>query len=440
MNNIALIFEREYLERVKKKSFLLATVLTPLIFPVVIGLAVFLTSLEDEGEKNIWVIDQSSMFREVFNITEFEVEIVDRSLEEGKEALNAGLAHGILFIPAIDIDNPQGIEYYSKNNPGLGFLNRFRRPIKEHIENIKLSRLDIDKETIDNIRSSVSIANFSVSDSGEAKQSSADFASAAGYFMAFVMYIFVFIYGSFIMQSVLNEKTSKIVEIIVSSVKPFQLMMGKVLANACVALTQFAIWVVLIATFTFVLSTVFGYNPQAAQQEMINSQLGNADIQVNTEVPPEAVKGLLDVFYTLPFAQIIFLFVLYFLGGFFLYGALFAAVGSAVDSVQEAQQFMIPVALPIIMSLVLMSVVLQNPDGTSAIVLSIIPFTSPIIMMSRIPFGVPVWQILISLLSLVGGFIFTIWFAARIYRVGILTTGSKVSYKTLAKWFMMKNY
>ncbi|MEM9326839.1 MAG: ABC transporter permease, partial [Bacteroidota bacterium] len=327
----------------------------------------------------------------------------------------------------------------SKSNPGLGFLNRFRGPIKQKIEDLKLARLNIEKEAIDNLRASVSIANFNVSDTGEAKESSSDIASLAGYIMAFLMYFFVFVYGSFIMQSVLNEKTSKIVEVIVSSVKPFQLMIGKVLANAAVALTQFAIWVVLISSFTFLLSSAFNYNPRAAQQQMIEEQLAQADIATD-DVPPELVTNILDVFAALPVAQIVVLFVLYFLGGFLLYGALFAAVGSAVDSLQEAQQFMLPVSLPIILSLLLMSVALQNPNGATSVSLSIIPFTSPIIMLARIPFEVPAWQIVLSLICLVGGFLFTIWFAGRIYRVGILTSGSKVTYKVLAKWFMMKNY
>ena len=439
MNNIALIFEREYLERVKKRSFLLATILTPLIFPAFIGLAVFLAVNESSDVETVLVIDESGYFSDGFDITDFDISVVDKSLDEGVEALNDGEAEGVLYIPSMDIDDPKGIAYYSKSNPGLGFLNRFRGPIKEKVEDLKLARLNIDKEAIDNLRAYVSISNFNVSDTGEAKESSSDIASLAGYIMAFLMYFFVFVYGSFIMQSVLNEKTSKIVEVIVSSVKPFQLMIGKVLANAAVALTQFGIWVVLISTFTFVLSSVFSYNPREAQQQMIEDQLAQTEITTE-ELPPELVMNILDVFAALPVGQIVTLFVLYFLGGFLLYGALFAAVGSAVDSLQEAQQFMLPVSLPIILSLLLMSVALQNPNGSTAVLLSIIPFTSPIIMLARIPFEVPGWQILLSLLCLAGGFLFTIWFAGRIYRVGILTSGSKVTYKVLAKWFMMKNY
>lgn len=440
MSNTRFIFEREYLERVKKKSFLLATILTPLIFPAFIGIVVYFTQLDDNGDRKIEVVDESGLFLDGFNITEFEVNISDRSIEEAKAALNDGEYYGVLHIPEIDLDQPEGISFYSKTNPGFSFIGKFRGPIRDRLEDLKMEELNIDKAIIEQIKTSVSIATFNVSESGESKKSDTAIASGLGYVMAFLTYIFVFVYGSFIMQSVLNEKTSKIVEIIVSSVKPTQLMLGKVLANGAVALTQFAIWIILITTFTTVLSGIFGYDPQSAQQEMVQDPLEMAqEIAGDEEIPP-VVKDTLDAIYSLPIAQIIGLFLFYFLGGFLLYGALFAAVGSAVDSIQEAQQFTLPVSLPIILSIMLVGVVLNNPDGGAAVALSMIPFTSPILMMTRLPFGVPGWQIAISMVLLVGGFLFTLWLAGRIYRVGILTSGSKVTYKTLAKWFLMKNY
>ncbi len=440
MSNTRFIFEREYLERVKKKSFLLATILTPLIFPAFIGIVVYFTQLDDNGERKIEVVDESGLFAEGFNITEFEVNMSDRSIDEAKAALNDGEYYGVLHIPKLDLDDPQGIGFYSKTNPGFSFIGKFRGPIRDRIEDLKMEELNIDKAIIEQIKTSVSIATFNVSETGESKKSDTAIASGLGYVMAFLTYIFVFVYGSFIMQSVLNEKTSKIVEIIVSSVKPTQLMLGKVLANGAVALTQFAIWITLIFVFTTALSGIFGYDPQAAQQQMVEERIEMAqEIAGEQEIPP-VVKDTLDAIYSLPIAQIIGLFLFYFLGGFLLYGALFAAVGSAVDSIQEAQQFTLPVSLPIILSIMLVGVVLNNPDGGASVALSMIPFTSPILMMTRLPFGVPGWQIIISMILLVGGFLFTLWLAGRIYRVGILTSGSKVTYKTLAKWFLMKNY
>lgn len=433
------------MERVKKKSFLLATILTPLIFPAFIGIVVFLTQLDDTGERKIEIVDESGLFADGFNITEYEVDMSTRSIEEAKEALNDGDYYGVLHIPKLNLDNPEGIGFYSKTNPGFNFIGKFRGPIRDRIEDLKMEELNIDKAIIEQIKTSVSIATFNVTETGESKESDTKAASVLGYIMAFLTYMFVFVYGSFIMQSVLNEKTSKIVEIIVSSVKPTQLMLGKVLANGAVALTQFAIWITLIFAITTVLSNVFGYDPEAAQQNMMKDQMEMAKVMADeagvekTEMP-EMVKDMFDIMYSLPIAQIIGMFLFYFLGGFLLYGALFAAVGSAVDSIQEAQQFMLPVSLPIILSIMLVGVVLQNPDGGASVALSMIPFTSPILMMTRVPFGVPGWQIIISMLLLVGGFLFTLWLAGRIYRVGILTSGSKVTYKTLAKWFLMKNY
>ena len=253
--------------------------------------------------------------------------------------------------------------------------------------------------------------------------------------MAFLMYMFVIVYGNFIMQSVLNEKTSKIVEVIVSSVKPFQLMLGKVLANAAVAFTQFAIWIVLMVTITTVFSTIFGFEPASTSPEMtevLNEAANNKEIQ-NT------AQKFLEQVYAIPWATIISLFLFYFLGGFLLFGALFAAVGSAVDSIQEASQFVVPITLPIIASIALMAIVLQNPDGNISVILTMIPFTSPVLMMARTAYAIPDWwQLGLSMLLLVGGFLGTLWVAGRIYRVGILMHGAKVNYKVLVKWFMTK--
>lgn len=427
------------MERVKKKSFLLATILTPLIFPAIIGLVVYLTTMEDNEGRTVEVIDESGLFTDGFNITDFEVTFGERSLEEAKQAVNDGALYGVLHIPNFELDNPEGISFYSKTNPGFSFLGKFRRPINDRIEDLKMEELNLDKAVIDQIRTSIAIATFNITESGESEESDTGVAWGLGYAMAFLTYTFVFIYGSFIMQSVLNEKTSKIVEIIVSSVKPTQLMLGKVLANGAVALTQFAIWIALMTTFTLATSAIVGYNPRAAQEQMVKDRMEMATEMTDQEVPP-AVKKTLDTIYSLPVGQIIGLFLFYFLGGFLLYGALFAAVGSAVDSIQEAQQFMLPVSLPIILSIMLITVVLQNPDGGASVALTMIPFTSPVLMMTRVPFGVPVYQIVISMLLLIGGFLFTLWLAGRIYRVGILTSGSKVTYKTLVKWFLMKNY
>ncbi|MFT6136524.1 MAG: ABC-2 type transport system permease protein [Cyclobacteriaceae bacterium] len=435
MNNVWLILEREYLERVKKKSFLIATLLTPLIFPLIIGVSVFLTKMDQDEDRVVYVVDETGWFSDGFTIDDYTIQMSQDNLEETRAKLTGEDKdiYGVLHIPAMELSDPQGISFYSKTSPGFNFLGKFKDPIRDKIRDMKMTELNLDRELVDQLRTSFDIATFNVSESGESKKSSSAIASGLGYVMAFLMYMFVFIYGGFILQSVNNEKTNKIIEVIVSSVRPFHLMMGKVLGVGAVALTQFAIWITLMVVFTVGSSVFFGYTPASEDQQAINEA-----VTVVQNEAPEMVKNMLDVVYSLPIAQILTMFIIYFLGGFLLYGGLFAAVGSAVDTIQEAQQFMLPITLPIIASIVLMSVVLANPDSATSITLTLIPFTSPILMMARIPFGVPGWQIFLSVMLLIGGFLGTLWIAGRIYRIGILTSGSKVTYKTLAKWLTMK--
>jgi len=250
-----------------------------------------------------------------------------------------------------------------------------------------------------------------------------------------LMYMFIFIYGAQIMQGIIEEKTSKVVEVIVSSVKPFQLMMGKIIGLASVGLLQFMIWIILMTTLTFGVFHYFGIDPpqQQAIQQM-SGQVAAQQTAMNSEI-----MNVFNETYNLPWTFIIFIFLFYFLGGYLIYGALFAAVGSAVDSPAEAQQFMFPITIPMLISyLSLFMFILRDPQGTVSVWLSIIPFTSPIAMMGRIGFEVPPWQLALSMTLLVAGFIFTTWVAGRIYRVGILMSGTKVNYKVLAKWFLQR--
>ena len=264
------------------------------------------------------------------------------------------------------------------------------------------------------------------------KQSNSDVAFGLGYFNGFLIYMFVFIYGSFILQSVLDEKTSKVVEVIISSIKPTQLMMGKVLGVGAVAFTQIFIWIILVTSISTFTSMYFGINSYET------TQIVQTEEEINNS--KEVVKGIYEMFGTIDIKKTVFIFLIYFLGGFFLYGAFFAAIGSAVDNLQDASQFTLPISLPIIASLMFMGIVLNNPEGNASIFLSMFPLTSPILMMARLAFGVPDWHLVISILILIISVIFALWFAGRIYRVGILTSGSKITYKLLWKWFIMKNY
>ena len=306
---------------------------------------------------------------------------------------------------------------------------------------IKIKDLDLNQESLDKLVTKVSLNTYSISETIsednnsnlEAKKSSSDMAWGLGYFNGFLIYMFVFIYGSFILQSVLDEKSSKVVEVIISSVKPFQLMMGKVLGVGAVAFTQILIWIILAVAISTFTSTYFGYDGSNSVNEVMS-------VQENSDQSKEIVFGIFDMISSVDIKKIVIIFIIYFLGGFFLYGAFFAAIGSAVDNLQDASQFTLPISLPIIASLMFMAIVLENPDSNISIFLSMFPLTSPILMMARFTFGVPDWQLLLSIFLLILSVICALWFAGRIYRVGILTTGSKITYKLLWKWFIMKNY
>ena len=311
--------------------------------------------------------------------------------------------------------------------------------IENKIRELKIQDLKLNEESLEKLRTRISMETYSVdsdlssgTDEVGVKQSNSDVAFGLGYFNGFLIYMFVFIYGSFILQSVLDEKTSKVVEVIISSIKPTQLMMGKVLGVGAVAFTQIFIWIILVTSISTFTSMYFGINSYET------TQIVQSEEEINNS--KEVVKGIYEMFGTIDIKKTVFIFLIYFLGGFFLYGAFFAAIGSAVDNLQDASQFTLPISLPIIASLMFMGIVLNNPEGNASIFLSMFPLTSPILMMARLAFGVPDWHLVLSILILIISVIFALWFAGRIYRVGILTSGSKITYKLLWKWFIMKNY
>jgi ABC-2 type transport system permease protein len=303
--------------------------------------------------------------------------------------------------------------------------------LENRIKELKMRRFKIDQKVLDSLKTDVSIQSVNIAD-GQEKASDSSVMFGVGMAAGILMYMFIFIYGAQIMQGIIEEKMSKVVEVIVSSVRPFQLMMGKIVGLASVGLLQFLIWIILITTVSSVVLSAFGLD--TSQQQMVN-EFGAQGAMVQNQ----GAMHILGVLGQIPFGYIIFTFLFYFLGGYLLYGALFAAVGSAVDSPAEAQQFMFPITIPLLISYFgLFTFILDNPHGTISIWLSIIPFTSPIAMMGRIAFGVPLPQLLLSMVLLIAGFVFTTWVAARIYRVGILMHGTKINYKVMAKWFMMK--
>ncbi len=438
MKQIILVLKREYLTRVKKKSFLLATILTPLLFPAIIfGIAYIATRDSGNEDKEVVVLDESGLFGDAFQGADYNFQFTTGSLDDAKAKFQEDGAYGLIHIPEIDLEDAtktfyDDFSFFSRTNPGLQVMEDFEGSIRRALEKIKLDRSGIDPAVINSLKVRVDLDSFNLSETGEAKESNSGLSSVIGYVFGFLIYMFIFIYGSQIMQSVLDEKTSRIVEVIVSSVRPFQLMMGKVLGVGAVGFTQLLIWIVLMFTLSTVGLSILG---GGEGMEMMANQMPQ---EVELTQAQEMAANVQNMLSTVPVVQILISFLFYFLGAYFLYGALYAAVGSAVDSLQDAQQFMFPIMIPIIAGIVALGFVLQDPHSGLAVTLSMIPFTSPIIMMARLPFGVPTWQLLLSMLFLVAGFIGTIWVAGRIYRVGILMYGAKVNYKTIAKWFTMK--
>tara|TARA_Y100000768_G_scaffold371697_1_gene338654 strand:+ start:40 stop:1359 length:1320 start_codon:yes stop_codon:yes gene_type:complete len=439
MDKIWIILEREYLERVKKKSFILSTILTPLIFPLFIAITVFVLTTEEKEERVIALLDKNNFIEDSTRIRGDIFLKSDNDISEIQNMIDEGEIYGALEIPEFDIYEPKDLKFYSKNVPSSDLISGIESLVENKIRELKIQDLKLNEESLDKLRTRITMETYSVdkdidgvSDEIGVKQSNSDLAFGLGYFNGFLIYMFVFIYGSFILQSVLDEKTSKVVELIVSSIKPTQLMMGKVLGVGAVAFTQIFIWIILVTSISTFTSMYFGINSYETTQIVQSEQ------EINNS--KEIVKGIYDMFAAVDIKKTVFVFLIYFLGGFFLYGAFFAAIGSAVDNLQDANQFTLPISLPIIASLMFMGIVLNNPEGNASLFLSMFPLTSPILMMARLAFGVPDWQLILSIMILILSVVFALWFAGRIYRVGILTSGSKITYKMLWKWFVMKNY
>jgi ABC-2 type transport system permease protein len=434
MNKIWLIIQREFLNRVQKKSFLIATILLPLIFPALMAI---LTYVAIEQKKNasksvVHYVDESGTF--VPDTGKFIFKKFEGSITDAKKTFQADKSFGLLHIPQFDLENPQGITLYTKVNPSPNEIGNLEGILENRVRELKMVKFNISQKVLDDIKTDISLTTINVSEEGDEQTSNSKVLFGIGMAFGILMYMFIFIYGAQIMQGVIEEKTSKVVEVIVSSVKPFQLMMGKIMGLASVGLLQFLIWIILITTLSSVVLGFFGLN--MPQDQMINEM---SQQYPDAQVQNQATAEILSTMSKIPFGYLIFTFLFYFLGGYLLYGALFAAVGSAVDSPAEAQQFMFPITIPMLIAYFgLFTFILDDPHGPTSVWLSVIPFTSPIAMMGRIGFGVPTWQLILSMVCLIGGFVLTTWVASRIYRVGILMHGTKINYKVMARWFMMK--
>lgn len=437
MDKILLIIQREYFSRVKKKSFLLMTFLVPALFIGMYALVIFIFIKGDDNIKNIRVLDESGVFEnKLLNKKNVDFDYISGSYADAKKNLLKSDADFLLYIPK-NYNDKNNIEIISEKKPGLSVLDDIQDEMANVLQNKRLIDAGIDTAIINKAKAKVIINAKQLTAEGE-KDASVGATFVVGFVAAFLIYISLFIYGTQVMRGVIEEKTTRIIEVIVSSVKPFQLMLGKILGIGMVGLTQFLLWIVLSAGLATVAGTlILKSDSSKAKIEQMKKNPDKALQQTDSQT--NAFLDFSKAADTVDFPYILGTFLFYFLGGYLIYSALFAAVGSAVDNETETQQFMLPITLPLIFTFIIgMNFIVNSPDSSLSFWLSMIPFTSPIAMMIRIPFGVPLWELLVSMALLVGGFIFTTWVASRIYRVGILMYGKKTSYKEIAKWFMYK--
>lgn len=445
MNKILLIIQREYFSRVKKKSFIVMTFLTPLLIAGVYAIIGYFTykGIKDTHDSVAVVSNNKTLTENLQTNDNIEYTYINKSLEEAKKAIGKADYDYILYLPEFTLDAPKGIELFGTKQAGMSLNRRVSGDIEELIRTQKLKESGISQSDLDKLKTNVDISTKKIADTGAEEESSAGASTFIAFTAGVLMFMFIMMYGIQVMRGVIEEKTSRIIEVMISSVKPFQLMMGKIVGIALVGLTQFMLWIVLTLAISTAAVSLF-----VNKDDVKEIAAAQAQSQVTTANPTMSaaatqagpIGDIQKSLAGLDVGKIVMVFIFFFLGGYLFYSALYAAIGSAVDSETETQQFMMPVMLPLLLGYALsLSVVTNDPYGNTAFWLSMIPFTSPIAMVVRMPYGVPTWELALSMAILVAGFLGTVWIAGRIYRVGILMYGKKTTFKEMFKWFRYKN-
>lgn len=439
MSNISIIIQREFNERVRKKSFIITTLLMPLLMVALMAAPALIMQFSRGDEKRIAVIDESGLVApRLESDEELRFEPTDLTIEEARRTLTDRF--GVLRIGGDILENPSDVKLYANSSSSLSVESSITDQIERILEAEKLKRYNIDnlQQILDEVKTTVTLQTFrnDKSQEEETHAQSSTVATVTGYVLGFILYMFLLIYGQMVMQSVIEEKNNRVLEVMVSSVRPFDLMMGKILGIASVAVVQVAIWGVLICGIgAAVMPHLMPSDVMASAQAM---QQGMPDAAAASGMDPEmlqAVAAITDLGYIVRIFVCLLLFVF---GGYLFYSAMFAAVGSAVDNVQDASQLQTPITLPIILALLMMFAVIRDPNSQIAFWFSVIPFTSPIVMIVRIPYDIPLWEIALSLAVLYASFVGMVWFAAKIYRVGIFMYGKKPTLGELFKWVRYK--
>lgn len=426
MRNLKLIIKREYLARVRNKTFVVMTFLSPLILVAMIMLIAYLSNLNNDEVRVVGIHDQTGLYVPEFRDSQ-EVRYENFSeidLEDAKMIVREQNYYGLLHIPS-DTASPGNLQFFAKEAPAFGFLSEMERTVADEVTRRELQSRGVDLTVIRQAEDAVTIEIQNFAGERTSKISTyvkMFFGGAAGY----LLMMFIIIYGNMVMRSVIEEKTNRIIEIIISSVKPIHLMLGKILGTSFAGITQFAIWVVLGGTLLFIVSAFLGVDIAAAQ---------GVDQEAMSQISDNELEQVIIDIARLPMGTLIVCFLIYFIGGYFLYSSIYAAIGAAVDNETDTQQFMFPIILPLMLGIYVgFFAVIENPHGVVSTVFSMIPLTSPIVMLMRIPFGVAWWELAVSIGLLILTIAAVVWLAAKIYRVGILMYGKKPSYKELYRW------
>ena len=446
MSKISLIIEREYLTRVQKKSFILMTILSPIIMVILVFAPIWLAQLSSDETRQITIIDQTGLYDGIYQDSEeYRFSYTQGTLSPAEMRADDSQPYAYVIIKNNLLDDPNGMTIYSQKQITNSCESMIKSKMEEFLKNEKLLSYNIPniKQIIDESDVNLSIDTIRLEEDGAETQTSSELVMIIGMAMTLIIYMFLMLYGGQVMSSVMQEKTNRIVEVMVSSVKPFELMVGKIISIGLVGLTQLGIWILFIAGILLSVGAIFslGGTPDAASIENMTAvagsmngvdtaQLAGSEAGIAQEI--QRLIGSIDI------TQLLVCFVLFFIGGYILYASLFAAIGSAVDNESDTQQFMVPITFIIIFALYAGIFSAENPDGPLAMWCSMIPFTSPIVMMVRIPFGVTTWELVLSMIILYGSAIGLAWVAGRIYRVGILMYGKKPSYKEMLKWIRYK--
>ena len=437
MNKIGLIIKREYLTRVRKRSFLIMTFLGPILMAAIYIIPITLALRSSDEKMRIAVVDESHWFEERFidNKEHTFVTLPGQPIDSVKTLVKEGVFDMALYVPPTQLNIPSNAVIYSLRQVPMDVETYISNVMQKEIEDQKLMASGVDPSIVSAVKTNVNLQIMRMDEKGNEKETFTKVQFTLGIILSMLVYFFILFFGGQVMQGVAEEKTNRIIEVIISSVKPFQLMMGKIIGVSLVALTQFVMWILLTGVLYVGFSAAVGLgNPGMLSQGTVMTQ----EISTNDIMSNETVQNIVQIAQSIDFGTIIFSFILFFILGYLLYATLYAAIGSLVDNNTDSQQFTLPITVPLILAMISTFYIVNDPDSSLSIWLSMIPFTSPISMMVRIPFGVPIWQIALSVVILAGTFVLMTWFAAKIYRTGILMYGKKLSYKEIFRWLKYK--